>query len=185
MLIRVENIKENGLALEVSEDIESFPELLDMQQSGDVVFSEPIHSTMRAIKIHELVEVEGRLETTVRLACSRCLKEFEAPLDIPFTLTFSREVPEVSEEGEEVELSAEEMGLIPFEGEEIDMRSPLQEQVVMALPVRPLCREVCKGLCRECGSDLNEGECGCVQPVFNQKFSALKGFRVDDSDKNK
>lgn len=180
MLIRLEDIKEHGLALEISEGADRFPVLSQMEQGGEISFSSPIHATMRVIRVHDMVEVDGRVETTVRLACSRCLKDFEASLSIPFALTFSREMPEVSEEGEEVELSAEEMGLISFEGEEIDLRSSLQEQVVIALPLRPLCREVCKGLCPECGADLNERECECVHPVFNQKFSALKNFRMDD-----
>ena len=81
--------------------------------------------------------------------------------------------------GEEVELSAEEMGLIPFAGEEIDLREALQEQFIMALPQRALCREACKGLCPHCGADLNRVSCGCEPPAFNSRFDALKSFKAD------
>lgn len=184
MLIRIEDIKENGLNLEVVERAGDFPVLAEMAGNGEVEFPAPVHAVVRAIRVRELIEVEGRVETSVRLSCSRCLKGFTAPLVVPFAVAFAREAPEVTDEtGEEIELSAEEMGLIPFEGEEIDLRPVLQEQIVMALPVRSLCREACKGLCPQCGADLNETDCGCERPVFAPKFSALKDFKAARKDR--
>jgi uncharacterized protein len=54
----------------------------------------------------------------------------------------------------------------------------------MGLPLQPLCRRECKGLCPQCGANLNEGECGCGSPDFSIKFATLKGFKVD-KDKRK
>jgi uncharacterized protein len=71
------------------------------------------------------------------------------------------------------------MGLIPFAGEEIDLREVVQEQVIMAMPLRPLCDEACRGLCQNCGADLNEGSCACPPTDFSIKFSALKSFKAE------
>jgi uncharacterized protein len=80
---------------------------------------------------------------------------------------------------EEVELRVEDIGLIYFRGEEINLRDGIQEQVVMAFPLRFLCTEACKGLCTQCGADLNQGDCGCkVEPTTN-KFAALKDLKLN------
>jgi uncharacterized protein len=98
-----------------------------------------------------------------------------------FALTFVRELPKVTDEAgdEEVELNAEEMGLILFHGEEIDLGEAIAEQVIMALPMHPLCQEECRGLCPQCGTNLNETDCGCERPAFNVKFAALKNIKMD------
>jgi uncharacterized protein len=181
LLIRVEDIKGEGLVLDAEETAGDFPTLSEIIAAGECEFPAPLKVHLRAQRVGELVEVEGEVETRIRLSCSRCLKGFEMPLATRFALTFSRELPEVSAEPgeEEVEISAEEMGIILFHGEEIDLRDAVQEQVVMALPLRPLCDEGCRGLCPQCGADLNQGDCGCAPPPFRSKFDALKDFKPD------
>ncbi|MEJ2698592.1 MAG: DUF177 domain-containing protein [Desulfuromonadales bacterium] len=178
MLVRVDDIKEDGLVLDFEENPSVFPILAETDEAK---FSAPVRAHLRLIRVDEMVEVEGRVETVVGLACSRCLKEFDRPLEARFALTFVRELPESIEEPEEeeVEISAEEMGLIPFQGDEIDLLEPIQEQLIMAIPYRPLCDLACKGLCPNCGADLNEAECGCEPPVFNSRFGVLKDFKPE------
>jgi len=179
LLIRIDDIKDGGLSLDFEELPEAFPGLMEIVADGDGVFLAPLKTSLRAVHVRDMVEVEGQVETVIRLSCSRCLESYDTSLVAPFALTYTRELPEVeAESDEEVEISAEEMGLILFEGEEIDLREALQEQVLMALPFRPLCREECKGLCPQCGANLNDGDCGCGQPDFNIKFAALKNFKV-------
>ncbi|WP_305041424.1 YceD family protein [Geoalkalibacter sp.] len=180
MRFYVEKLKEKEVVLDFSEAAESFPALDALIQAGESRFSGPVTGRLRAFLANSFVEVEGRVVVRVVLACSRCLKEIEAPVDTRFTLTFSAGLPPIEGgEEDEVELSAEEMGLIPFDGDEIDLREAVQEQVIMELPVRPLCEEACKGLCAHCGANLNDGDCGCSAPVFNNKFAALKGFKAE------
>lgn len=181
MLIRVEDIKGEGLLLDYEEGVEDFPTLVEIEAAGEYGFPSALSIHLRAQRVQEMIEVEGEVGTRVRLSCSRCLKEFETTLTARFSLTYSQELPEVASESdeEEVEISAEEMGLIPFHGDEIDLREAVQEQIVMALPVRPLCEEGCKGLCPHCGADLNRRDCGCRPPIFNSKFGALKDFKPE------
>ncbi len=179
MRIRVDSIKENGLNLDFCEELDSYPALAEI--GSDTEFVAPLHIQLRMMRIQELVEVAGKVESRVRFSCSRCLGSFESPLIVPFELTFARELPEPSEESEEdeVELDAEELGLIPFHGEELDLREGIQEQVLMSLPLQPLCRTGCRGLCPQCGADLNQSACDCSQPAFRNKFGSLSGFKVE------
>lgn len=181
MRIRIDDIKEEGLTLDVTEAADDFPALAELAAAGECRFFEPIRVALRALLVDEMVEVEGRFDTRVRFNCSRCLREFDAPLAGGFALTFVRKLPEVTDEasGEEIEVSAGELGLTLFSGDEIDLVEAIQEQVIMALPMRPLCRETCRGLCPQCGADRNERECGCERPAFGAKFSALKDFKVE------
>lgn len=178
--VRLDEIKEEGLTLEFTEEYTEFPTLVDLVEAGEARFPLPLQIRLRIFRIDEMVEAEGELETAIGLSCSRCLTDFEFPVSSRFSLTFTRELPAVEDgEGEEgVEVSAEDMGLILFEGEEIDLRDGIQEQVVMALPFRPLCQPECKGLCPVCGADRNVTDCGCESPDFNLKFAALKDFKV-------
>ncbi len=180
LLIRIDRVKDEGLVLDAEEAVETFPGLKEVAVQEGCEFSAPVETHLRVVLVSGMVEVEGRVSTRLRMACSRCLGEFERPLKADFSLTYVRELPEVEDESDEegVELSAEEMGLIQFHGEEIDLRGAVEEQVIMAIPVRPLCGKACKGLCAECGADLNAGDCGCRRVEFNVKFAALKDFKA-------
>ncbi|MEZ4599090.1 MAG: DUF177 domain-containing protein [Syntrophotaleaceae bacterium] len=179
MLIQIERIKAPGLILDLEESPETFPVLREMEEAGECCFPSPVKVHLRAFRLQEMVEVEGQVETIARFPCSRCLNEFDLKVEEGFAVAFTRQLPEVQDEEEEgAELTAEDMGLILFQGDEIDLTDAIQEQVVMALPVRPLCRPECKGLCSQCGADLNLGDCGCDRGDFNIKFSVLKDFKV-------
>lgn len=181
MLIRIDEIKDDGLVLAREESFDAFPALAEIVASGECTFVAPLVIGLKVYRIGEMVEVEGTVQSRVRLACGRCLVEYEEPLSSRFALTFARELPEIGGESEEeeVELEAEEMGLILFAGDEIDLCEALAEQVIMALPMRPLCQSGCRGLCPQCGANLNEVDCGCVPPVFNPKFAALKDLKPE------
>lgn len=180
MLISVDEIQEAGLVLNLEEPPTVFPVLAEIAEGGDCRFVGPVALQVRAYRAHDMIEVEVQASAQVVYACSRCLKEFEDTLSAEFALTYCRQLPEVEVEDdeEEVELSAEDMGLILFDGQEIDLTEGIQEQLVMALPFRPVCDEGCKGLCPQCGADLNAAPCDCRPQDFNLKMAALKDFKV-------
>lgn len=182
MRIRVDDIKEESLELASEEAPETYPVLAEAAAEEGFAFLSPISTRLRIFRVDEMLEVEGTVQSRIRLSCSRCLTEYEEPLLNRFSLTFARELPEVADESggeEEIELSAEEMGLTLFHGDEIELGEAIAEQVLMALPMRPLCRQECRGLCPQCGTNLNESGCSCEQPVFNSKFAALKNLKLD------
>ena len=94
----------------------------------------------------------------------------DQPLDLVYQPAASiRVIPE-----EEIELTAEQMDLIPFNGSRIDLRQAVAEQVLLALPIKPLCSRQCKGLCPRCGLNLNHGPCQCPPQEPAGPFAALK-----------
>ncbi len=181
MQIHIDLLTDKECRFEFEEKPENFAVLADMIENNECDFLAPIKTDLRVYRIGDLVEVEGNLETRVRLSCSRCLCKFETQITSDFALTYAQEISDSPEtlSSEEVELSHSDMGLIFFRGEEISFMEAIQEQVVMAFPLKPLCREACKGLCPKCGVNLNPGDCGCDHAAFNNKFSALKNINLD------
>ncbi|WP_161947615.1 YceD family protein [Malonomonas rubra] len=159
-----------------------FPVLREMLGEG-VDITAPLQFELRFQQSGQLVELDGKFSTSVELGCGRCLKRYTADLASEFALTFTPfvEEQEGNEEEEEVELETDELGLVYYRDDCLDLLHPLQDQVVMALPISPLCSDECAGLCSECGCNLNETQCGCEKKIFNNKFSALAGLKIDSN----
>ena len=183
MIIQLDQIKEHGISRQYQLSPHDFPDASAWEESGDFKLHEPVRVEVTLNRIGGLIEAKGRVATKVESSCGRCLKNFTFDLDEPFVLTFTNEPLTVHDDGvdaeEGVELSAEELGLIPFVGESIDLSEAIGEQFLLALPVRPLCSEECQGLCPYCGIDLNEKKCHCAPPDFANKFSALKNLKLN------
>jgi len=181
MHIRIQDLKAGELNLEFEETPESFPVLKEMIDSGVCKFRTPLKAALRAQLLGDMVELEGDISTAVRLDCGRCLQPFEMPIESKFALTYSQREPAPEQSGpnlEELELTAEDMGLIHYQGEEINLENEIQEQVVLAFPLRVLCRPDCRGLCPKCGADLNAAECDCDRSPPSSTFDALKNLKL-------
>jgi uncharacterized protein len=178
MKINVHNLPQAGLVLDFEEKPDAFPVLMDMAQAGECRFCGPISVHLRVLQVQELIEAAGQLTTSVQLNCSRCLKAFESQLSARLKLIYTRQAlyPEAAGDQDEVELSAQQMGLIHFQGDDIDLNPALQEQIVMALPIKPLCKETCQGLCPYCGIDRNTAHCSCAGQPVASPFAILKDF---------
>ena len=181
MRIHLEQIPDQGVVLEFEASSKMFPVLAEMVKKGECDFLTPIQSVLRVLRFEDMVEVEGKLSTSVRLTCDRCLKPFEFPLKSRFAITYTRKVPEADEDTgqREVELQAGDFDFIYFQGQEINLQGAIQEQIVLAFPFRALCRPTCKGLCPRCGTDLNQGDCGCERLPAGGKFIVLQKLKLD------
>jgi len=179
MKIEIQHIPSAGAELSFRKPAREFSVLKAMTDNAECGPFAPIEIRLIARVEGDLIVVEGDLTTSVELACSRCVETFEYPVQRRFTLRYSREIPEeLSGAGEEeIELTADQIGLIYFRGETIDLKEAIQEQVVMALPFKPLCSEECKGLCPRCGANLNVETCGCAGTDVSSPFAVLKNFK--------
>jgi len=121
------------------------------------------------------VELRGELQTTVEVSCSRCLKPVAVPLDAEFAERFTSEVSWRTEE--QHELLEQDLNLAVFDGEAIELDDLIREQILLALPGHVLCSEDCKGLCFQCGTDLNSGVCNCESKEIDSRWEALKDLR--------
>jgi uncharacterized protein len=124
---------------------------------------------------HDIL-VRGNLSSQIELACSRCLEPFTAPAAIEFDLLLVP-APAAPPAGD-AELSPSDLDLDYYTGEIIDLESILREQIILMLPLKPLCDEVCKGLCPQCGANLNRETCACKTGAVNSPFASLAKLKI-------
>jgi uncharacterized protein len=115
--------------------------------------------------------VRGSLAGHLELACSRCLESFADPAATEFDLLLVPRPEAMS--AEEVELSRTDLDLDYYAGELVDLEGILKEQIILMMPLKPLCTEACKGLCPHCGANLNCETCHCQIDAVNSPFARL------------
>jgi len=141
-----------------------------------ISLTEPATITGKVRLAGNEVFVNGHVNTRARVECDRCLQPVEAPVDADFALEYITG-SEYELGGSAVELTEAEMSVSVFDGEAIDVDEIVNEQVVLAVPTRMLCREDCKGICPECGSDRNTGNCSCAIEDIDPRWAALKNLK--------
>ncbi len=115
--------------------------------------------------------LRGAFDTT----CSRCLEPARLPIDLPLTLSYV-EVDEASAEDDDDE---DEEGVVHFQGGVIDLAPQIRDELLLALPIGPLCREDCAGICPTCGGNRNLTPCDCdKRPNGTSKFGALAKIKI-------
>ena len=120
--------------------------------------------------------VTGVLETRGKLVCARCLD----PIPMRERSTFEvRYAPRPETEGhhDEVEINEDDLDVEYYSEPRVSVEDLVAEQVGLALPMKPLCREECKGLCGSCGASLNDEECSCESETMDARWEALKKIR--------
>jgi uncharacterized protein len=126
-------------------------------------------------KVVQDIRVKGKLETSLEVACARCLDPVVHPVQRDFDLLYR---PLGIDSGhEELSITDAEAEIGYYQGEGLLLEEPLREQVLLTLPLKTLCRDDCKGLCPQCGKNLNEIQCSCVDEVEDPRWAALKGIR--------
>jgi uncharacterized protein len=164
VLIQVADIPEDGLRIE---DVGDFPRpfqdaawtlddlVLTVEKEGETVF------------------VRGDLTARVPLQCGRCLE--------PYTVTVhpavdARFVPSPATRGEERELARDDLETDVYRNGVLDLTALLETETTLALPMKPLCGEGCRGLCPVCGGNRNVTACACETRAPDPRWAALKGW---------
>jgi uncharacterized protein len=119
------------------------------------------------------IRIRGRLATRLAANCDRCLGPVEIPVERAFDLLY-RPVQTIAKE-EEIEISQDEMEIGFYSGDGIELADVATEQVILAVPMKLICRMECRGLCPVCGENRNLKQCDCAPPAEDSPFAALKG----------
>ncbi len=138
----------------------------------------PVSLAFNLDKDKDRFRLAGRVRTTLVLPCSRCLEGFELDVDGPFDLRYQPKAASAADAGER-ELGDDDLSSAVYENDEIDLGQLMKEQFYLALPMKPLCRDECRGLCAQCGANLNRGACGCVSAWEDPRFAALRAFKKE------
>ena len=135
----------------------------------------PVELEFEIHKDKDKFRLVGRVRTELELSCSRCLDAYRFPIDAAFDqryLPSSKASTEAEREIEENDLETSY-----YSEDQIDLNELMREQFYLALPMKPLCLEGCKGLCAQCGTNLNTGTCDCAPVWEDARLAALKALR--------
>jgi uncharacterized protein len=134
--------------------------------------------------------LEGTITGALELECARCLARYRHALREPFRFVLEPAGLRTPAEPEAAAALArdgmclaDEVELGWYRGSEIQLDSVCRELISLALPVKPLCRDDCAGLCPRCGADRNETPCGCSETARNSPFAALAALRGEEEEK--
>ena len=165
---------------------EEHDQYLDLDLSIDLESIEGVHS----LKIKEPIRATGKIfftregmflsltgEARIENSCSRCLKKFEETLQ----LKLNYEIVSL-EEAKEMD---EEEDILVVDHDVIDLEEIIIEELIMKAPMKPLCKEDCKGICGSCGQSLDEGRCNCTpreeaKETIDPRLAKLKGLLEED-----
>jgi uncharacterized protein len=144
-------------------------------QDGEAELAGPVIGRLRLHRTNQGVFATGTVTTPVHLSCTRCLTEFDADITFPLHEEFYPTIDVVT--GAPVALPDDPELSFPINRRhEIDTREAIRQNLILALPMRALCREDCAGLCPQCGKNWNEGPCDCKTEVVDERFAALRGL---------
>ena len=143
----------------------------DFRQSGPLVWSAHVE------RAGEEIRVTGSLTGAVEWSCSRCLEPAQCGISRSFDLFFRQRDEEFFDEDDDVELTEEDMRTSFFSGTQLEIGDVIREQVLLALPMKVLCRVDCKGLCPVCGTNLNTNSCNCHEERFSPHMDKLLDFK--------
>lgn len=131
----------------------------------------PVHGELKLTRIDQRILVQGTLTIDVPMVCSRCLKSFSCSL----TLQIEEEYyPTVDINTGSRLPSPDDSGSFTINEHHIlDLTEAIRQYKVIALPMKPLCREECAGICPTCGKNLNEGPCDCLSGEIDPRWAKL------------
>lgn len=127
----------------------------------------PVHAELRAESVVEGILMTGTIRAGTTLSCARCLDEFPSEVGLELCELFASPGHEPSVEDEAYRV----------EGNEVDLEPMLRDALTLALPLHPLCREDCPGLCATCGRRLDVGSCDCFQEETDPRWAELDALR--------
>ncbi|MPY86623.1 MAG: hypothetical protein GEU99_01730 [Luteitalea sp.] len=151
------------------------PEAFADTQEEDYCFVGEVCLAGDVRKASDEYRLVGELSADLGVPCSRCLEPFRLCVETPFDVLY---VPQDRNRGEgEREIAEEDLGIAFYADEVIDLGQLVREQCYLALPMKPLCRVACRGLCPQCGTNLNVATCDCRPDWVDPRLEPLRRLR--------
>jgi uncharacterized protein len=150
------------------------PSVVPAGEDGAFRVAAPVCLAFDILKDGTKFHLVGRVQSALALSCGRCLDDIALPVDLPFDLLY---LPHAQNTGaEEVEVEDDDLTTAFYEDAQIDLGQLAAEQFYLAVPMKPLCRESCRGLCPDCGTNLNTGTCSCVREWTDPRLDSLRSL---------
>jgi uncharacterized protein len=159
----------------VSREYELSESLAGIDPSLDPVA--PLRAKIKLMRTKNGVLMSLTGQTTLRVACSRCLEPALEPVTLDINEEFLQTVDVIT--GTPLGAPKDDPALLIDAHHDLHLTDLLREYLLVAQPMHPLCREDCKGLCPHCGHNLNQGPCDCNEETGDERWAALKALLKD------
>ena len=176
MFIDINKIDEDGLSFERKLDLSDLDD-----GAGQAITVHDACLRGRVTRAGDGANLVGRLDAKLGLSCARCLEGFEVAVADDFELRLVTEDP-VPGAGDDSDEDADDALFHAPEGR-ADLREIATEQIYLSLPMKPVCREDCKGLCPTCGANRNVDACECPEDNLDPRLAALRELKHRMSDR--
>jgi uncharacterized protein len=186
MRVNIDEIKESGLRRSWDVTREQLDEMVAGDPAGYRARG-PAHVDATLEKLERRVRVAAKATAELSVPCGRCLVPvtLDAPVEFELTLVPAESHAEGSRDERDASRGEPTGSFEPDDAEEdtyagkvIDLDPLVREQIVLALPAYPVCKDACKGLCPVCGANLNDRECGCDRHVPDPRWAGLKNVKL-------
>jgi uncharacterized protein len=145
--------------------------------TADIKQTEPLEVTATAELLDGQIRVTGDLETKIEMVCARCLEPVIEDVSRSFDLFYRPMVKDLKPREDRLKDDDTEIGF--FQGEGLFLADVIKEQVLLALPLKVICRGDCRGLCPNCGANLNHEECRCETHATDPRLAPLARLKQD------
>lgn len=142
-----------------------------LDDEGEMQFAQPVKTQLEFTNTGELFLAKGQIQAVLTISCSRCLELFNLEIETAFMMGYR----EIEKQGTTV-VDRSDMDVRSFRGDEIDLAPDIVDAISLAMPMKPLCSQDCKGLCDVCGQNLNIGSCNCRQERIDPRLAVLREF---------
>jgi len=186
MRVNIDEIKEAGIERSWDLSRQQLDEVLEGDRAGYRA-REAAHVEARLERLGRRIRLAARTRAELTCPCGRCLEAIAMAVPVEFQLTLvpveRQEAGPDEDEGEDGRsrvagsFEADEADEEPV-GKVLDLDAMVREQILLALPPYPVCRESCKGLCPVCGANLNDRDCGCDRRVPDPRWDALRKLKL-------
>lgn len=131
---------------------------------GNLFFPVPVRASLVVSNTGSMIVVEGEVSGKVSLHCDRCLELYDYHFQAPVQETYMQAVQNSGSEA------------VPLSGDLLDITPEIMKGIILSLPMKTVCRDDCRGLCPQCGCNLNKGQCNCTSTEIDPRLSVLKDF---------
>jgi uncharacterized protein len=176
MKISVDEIPQSPKEIRFSESIEELNEIYRRSKNRDFGFPSLLEVELVYYRSGSELFFSGSFRGRFTGCCGRCLENYSFTLNQKFDFILTPD-PARSERGAE-ELHSDELGLSYYSTDEINLTPLIMEQVMLALPTRPLCSDECRGLCGACGANLNTEPCTCSSAAGDPRMAIFRTLKV-------
>lgn len=176
MKIPLDEISQTPKEIRFSENLEGLEEVYRRSKNREFSFPSLLAVALTYYRTGRDIVLDGRLSGKLSARCGRCLEDFVFDLEKRFASVLTPRPNALNRRAEE--LNRDDLDLSYYSTEEIDMSPLIAEQVLLALPTRPLCRESCRGLCGACGANLNFETCSCSAAGDDPRLAIFRTLKV-------